>query len=168
VIASYLNKQKPDIPLRNKNDVFFEKLTGILTAAKSGLKILVYGIIPRKNPLPLDPTKVFLKYKTGSTFDKEVIKDWIDRVISPYMVSQGYSKILLIIDQATCHKKLTESYDLIEKRIHVLYIHGRMAGSLQPADVGWFATIKKCSQMLKNFDGASPEKTKKKEKKNPG
>jgi len=46
--------------------------------------------------------------------------------------------------QAKCHKKLTESYDLIEKGIHVLYIPGRMTGFLQPADVGWFATIKKC------------------------
>ncbi len=36
VIASYLNKQKPDIPLRHKKNVFFEKLTGILTASKSG------------------------------------------------------------------------------------------------------------------------------------
>ena len=94
----------------------------------------------------------------------KVIKDWIDRVISPYIVSQGYSKILLIIDQATCHKKLTESYDVIEKGIHVLYIPGRMTGFLQPADVGWFATIKKCSQMLNNVDGASPEKTKKRKR----
>ena len=27
--------------------------------------------------------------------------------------------------------------------IHVLYIPGRMTGLLQPADVGWFATVKK-------------------------
>jgi hypothetical protein len=128
------------------------------TASKSGFKLPIYGIIPSKNPLNLDPTKVILKYKTGSTFDKEVIKDWIDRVISPYMLSYGNSKILLIIDQATCHKKLTESYDVIEKGIHVLYIPGRMTGFLQPSDVGWFATIKKCSQMLNNVDGASPEK----------
>jgi len=151
VIASYLNKQKPDIPLRHKSYVFFEKLTGILTAAKIGFKLPIYRIIPRKNPLPLDPTKVILKYKTGSTFDKEVIKDWIDRVISPYMVSQGYSKILVIIDQATCHKKLTKSYDLIERGIHNLYLPGRMTGFLQPTDVGWFATIKNalsCSIML--------------------
>jgi len=94
VIASYLNKQKPDIPLCNKNYVFFEKLTGILTAAKSGFKLPIYVIIPRKNPLPLDPTKVILKYKTGSTFDKEVIKDWIDRVISPYMVSLKSEKMI--------------------------------------------------------------------------
>ena len=113
------------------------------TSAKNGIKLPIYGIIPRKNPLPLDPTKVILKYKTGSTFDKEVIKDWIDSVISPYMVSQGYSKILLIIDKASCHKKLAESYDFIAKGIHVLYIPGRMAGLLQPAEVGWFATIKK-------------------------
>ncbi len=59
------------------------------------------------------------------------------------MVSQGYSQILLIIDQATCHKNLAESYDLIAKGIHVLYIPGRMTGLLQPADVGWFATVKK-------------------------
>ncbi len=84
MIASYLNKQKPDIPLRHKKNVFFEKLTGILTAARSGFKLPIYGIIPRKNPLPLDPAKVILKYKIGSTL---VIKDWIDRVISPYMVS---------------------------------------------------------------------------------
>ncbi len=78
----------------------------------------------------------------------EVIKDWIDHVISPYMVSQGYSRILLIIGQATCHKRLTESYDLIEKGIHVLYIPGRMTGFLQPSDVGRFATIKKYSEMI--------------------
>ena len=42
--------------------------------------------------------------KCVETYDKEVIKDWTDRVISPYMVSQGYSKILLIVDQATYHK----------------------------------------------------------------
>ncbi len=80
------------------------------------------------------------------------------------MVSQGYSKIVLIVDQATCQKKLTESHGLIEKGIHVLCIPGRMTGFLQPADVGWFATIKKCSQMLNNVDGASPEKTKKKKR----
>ena len=84
MIASYLNKQKPDIPLRHKKNVFFEKFAGILTAAKSGFKLPIYGIIPRKSPLPLDPAKVILKYKIGSTL---VIKDWIDRVISPYMVS---------------------------------------------------------------------------------
>jgi len=122
------------------------RLSTAWTSAKNGFKLPIYGIIPRKNPLPLDPTKVIIKYKTGSTFDKEVIKDWIDRVISPYMVSQGYSQILLIIDQATCHKNLAESYDLIAKGIHVLYIPGRMTGLLQPADVGWFATVKKILQ----------------------
>ena len=64
------------------------------TAAKSGFKLPIYEITPRKNPLPLDPTKVILKYKTGSTFDEDVIKDWVDRVISSYMLSQGYYKIL--------------------------------------------------------------------------
>ncbi len=47
-----------------------------------------------------------------------------------------------------------------------------MTGFLQPADVGWFATIKnatratikKCSQMLNNVDGASPEKNKKRKR----
>ena len=74
------------------------RLSTAWTAAKSGFKLPIYGIIPRNNPLPLDPTKFILKYKAGCTFEKYVIKYWVDRVISPYILSQGYSKILLLVD----------------------------------------------------------------------
>ena len=76
------------------------------TAASNGVKLPIFGIIPRVNTI-LDLNSIdnmVFDYKTKSTFDDLMILEYIKRVIIPYKNAKSYNRILLVLDMATCHK----------------------------------------------------------------
>ena len=64
--------------------------------------------------VPPDNVKLF--YKTGATFDQNVICDYLTQIIQPYAIDNSLEPILFI-DSAKCH--LTKQVDLKFKDIHV-------------------------------------------------
>ena len=82
------------------------RLSSAFTAAANGHKLPIYTIIPRINNIPeLDLIQNMLfNYKTQSTFDDSSILNYLETIILPYMTSRSLERILLVIDQATCHK----------------------------------------------------------------
>lgn len=83
-----------------------------------------------------------MKYKTGATFNEDVIVEYIDRVLCPYAQLKGFKKLYFIFDSAKCHltNKVKEHLEL--KNIEAIYVPPRLTNLLQPADVAWFGAIK--------------------------
>lgn len=119
------------------------RLSAMFTATASGKKLPIYIIVPRMTDLPdyVPPDNVKLFYKTGATFDQDVICDYLTRVVQPYATENSLEPILFI-DSARCH--LTKQVDAKFREIHTgkYIIPPRLTNLLQPADIAWFKTIK--------------------------
>lgn len=95
--------------------------------------------MPRSTELVnfIPPHNVKVIYKTGATFNEDVICDYLDLMFAdkPHDV--------LIWDSARCH--LTPK--VVEKarnlKLNVICIPPRLTNLLQPADVCWFSEVKK-------------------------
>ena len=77
------------------------------------------------------------------TFDSQLLtNDYLDKVILPYMKRHGLSKLLLIIDSATCH--LTQEFKKRcgELNIFLKLVKPRMTPICSPADQSWFGWLK--------------------------
>ncbi len=117
------------------------------SATADGRKLPILIILPRKNPLkpPFKcPDNVVIMYKPKSkTFDTEVMKGaFLNQVIRPYMLHHNMTKIMLHLDNSPVHKRrdLLQAYK--SSNIRVSFFPPRMTSLLQPADVGWFRSIK--------------------------
>lgn len=96
------------------------------------------------------------------TFKKtsNLVEDYIERCLKPYFLTNKLKKGLIILDQAKCH--LTKEFQtaLSDLNCEFLYIPPRLTGLfkfknlsktnsiflnlgiMQPADVGWFKSLK--------------------------
>ena len=116
------------------------------TAAADGYKLPILIIIPRKFPLKHFecPKNVVIVYKQKSkTFDSAIMNNhFVPKVILPYMYRRGLDKINLHLDNSPVHKRS----DLLNKfsyhNIEPSFFPARMTSLLQPADVGWFRSLK--------------------------
>lgn len=121
------------------------RISSAFTAASNGSKLPIFSLIPRAKPIPeLDLIgNIAFQYRSPSTFNNEVILEYLQRVVVTYMTAKSYDRVLLILDQATCH--MADSIKLFcqKNNIFLHYIPGRMTNLLQPADLMWFAPIKK-------------------------
>ena len=116
------------------------RLSAAFTASADGRKSKIYIIIPRETPFPdyMPPDNVIVTYKTGGTFNESIICDYLEQVMS-----EKSSESTLIIDSARCHltSKVCEKFNAL--KLQKVFVMPRMTNLLQPADVGWFAVIKK-------------------------
>ena len=77
------------------------------------------------------------------TFIQDTIKDnFIQRILGPEVLSQNHKKSVLYLDNATCHTTVGVKSKLEEFNIQLQMVPARMTGLVQPADVGWFKSIK--------------------------
>lgn len=121
------------------------RLSAAFTAVANGTKLPIYTIIPRKKPLQFDAPlpMVQVEYQTNSIFNEDVIIGYIKRIVIPYKLQMNLDLLLLIIDSATSHTTPRVESFLHDNKIKLLLIPPRMTNLLQPADVGWFSSIKK-------------------------
>ena len=72
-----------------------------------------------------------------------MIIQYLERIIISYKIRKGFNKLFLIIDSVPCHltQKVKDFCD--DNNIFLSIIPPRMTNLLQPADVFWFATLKK-------------------------
>jgi len=120
------------------------RLSVAFTAAADGTKLPLLAIIPRKTPLQgLSDLDIVCEYKSSSTFDDEMILKYIQRIVLPYKLNKGLNKVVLLLDSATCHQTKKVSDFCLENNVFLLFIPPRLTNLLQPADVVWFAPIKK-------------------------
>ena len=126
------------------------RLSAGFSATASGVKLATIIVVPRKKELPdyTPPDDIVLIYKTGGTFNDDVICTYIEKVVQSYMDSANLSKVCLIIDSARCHKTVKVRDKCRELNIKHFLIPPRLTGLLQPADVCWFASLKKTYHKL--------------------
>ena len=86
---------------------------------------------------------LFIFLLLGSINANVLIEHYIKRVVKPYMISKNFESVLLILDNATCHKSAAFRAACAEENIILSFIPPRMTPLLQPADVSWFAVLKK-------------------------
>ena len=81
------------------------RLSSAWAGTASEFKLPIYLIIPRKNAIPdlNDLPNIIIKYRSSSTFDADIIIEWLTKVIIPYKQQREFDRILLVIDLATCH-----------------------------------------------------------------
>jgi len=79
-----------------------------------------------------------------------MILAYFQRIILPYKLRKNFDKLLMVFDEATCHmhKKVIDFCAL--HSIYLLTIPPRMTNLLQPADVSWFASLKRSYRQLWN------------------
>ena len=116
------------------------------------MKLPILVIIPRENPFPnyTPPDNVRVIYKTGATFDSDVICDYIRQDLNNFLSENGFgnNKATLYLDSAPCH--LTDPVKEAFKEIgcNHEFIKKRCTNMHQPWDVCMFAPIKRrlCSK----------------------
>ncbi len=122
------------------------KISMAFTATSDGRKLPILIILPRKNPLKQFqiPNNVVILYKPKSkTFDSQVMRDvYVDKIIKPYMKHHNKSRIILHLDNSPVHKRndLLKAFKF--NNVDVSYFPPCMTSLLQPADVGWFKSLK--------------------------
>jgi hypothetical protein len=120
------------------------RLSVAFTAFSDGTKLPIFTIIPWKTAIAFDcPENVEVAYNTSSTFDSEMILSYLQRIVVPHMMRKNFEKMLLIFDEASCHlnPKVADFCKL--HSIFIITVPGKMMNLLQPADVCWFASIKR-------------------------
>ena len=60
------------------------RISAAFTASADGTKLQIYIVIPRARPFKdyIPPSNVFINYKTGGTFNEDIICDYLDRVMN--------------------------------------------------------------------------------------
>jgi hypothetical protein len=121
------------------------RISVAFTAIADGRKLSLFALIPRTGNIDdLDNLpNVICEYKPNSTFNDVMIIQYLTRVVVPYKLEKSFSKILLLLDHATCHLTERVSDFCEDNGILLLFIPKRLTNLLQPADVCWFSTIKK-------------------------
>ena len=84
-----------------------------------------------------------VNFKTGATFNDDMIVQCIDKILKPYMLSREITKLYLIYDSAKCHLTSKVINHVKSNNIHLIVIPPRLTNLLQLADVMFFSVIKK-------------------------
>jgi len=131
------------------------KISLAFTASAAGTKLPILVVIPRKNPLKklclseqccnclqFNTINNKISYKS-QTFDTEVIQNnFIRQILLLHMGRHKKQRILLHLDNSPVHKRKDIMEIFRANSIEVSYLPARMTSLLQPADVGWFRSLK--------------------------
>ena len=107
------------------------RLSCLMTATASGIKLPIVCVVPRKKPIPNmpNPKNMFIIYGTGGNFNSNILcEHYVKYVLAPYMLEKHFSRILIIFDRATCHTQKTFLNCLEARRISYVLIPPRMTG----------------------------------------
>jgi len=75
------------------------RLSVAFSAVADGTKLPLMAIIPRKKRIDsLSELDVVCEYKTGSTFDEEMIVAYLERVVVPYRLNKGFKQVGQIVN----------------------------------------------------------------------
>lgn len=115
------------------------RMSAAFTAAADGTKLPILILVPRATDLPdfEPPSNVIVIYKTGATFNEDVICEYLEKVLG------NRTDNLLVWDSARCHLTSQVKQKAKDVKLSTLVIPPRMTNLLQPADVCWFSSIKK-------------------------
>jgi len=83
------------------------RMSVLVTATASGLKLPLICLIKRKDPIPglKVPNNCIVVYCEQDTFTAD-IENLIKRVINTYKTTHNLPKALLILDSASCHTSI--------------------------------------------------------------
>ena len=111
------------------------------------MKLPILILVPRANPFPdyTPPDNVRVLYKTGATFDSNVICDYIRQEVHNFLSENaiGNNKATLYLDSAPCHLTAPVKDTFKEIGCNFEFIKKRCTNMHQPFDVCMFAPIKR-------------------------
>ncbi|RNA01128.1 pogo transposable element with KRAB domain-like, partial [Brachionus plicatilis] len=115
------------------------RISAAFTASACGLKLPILLILPRCKELEnyIPPDNIRIIYKTTATFTEETISDYLETIMCNRRGS------ILYLDSARCHLTTSVKDKFSQLSLKRFIIPPRMTNILQPADVCWFANIKK-------------------------
>jgi hypothetical protein len=66
------------------------RISAAFSATASGLKLPILVLVPRKTKLPNfeAPSNVCIIYKTSATFDQNIVCEYFETIIKPFMVAK--------------------------------------------------------------------------------
>lgn len=118
-----------------------------ICASALGTKLPLVVIVPRKRPLKdfNPPQNVVIIYKPNGTFDSETIKTgFLQRVFLPHVMQKAQKNPILYLDSAPCHVSSSTTEFMDDLNFEYSFIPPRLTSLLQPADVCWLKSFKKC------------------------
>ena len=122
------------------------KLSCAFTAAADGTKLPLLILLPRKKPLNnfQCPDNVIIHYQKGTnSFTAAVMNDvYLTRIFSPHIRRRDHKHAQLFLDQAPYHKARSVVDKFKNEDINIHFIPACLTDLLQPADVGWFHTVR--------------------------
>ena len=82
-------------------------------------------------------------YGTSGNFNFDVIKDhFLNRVLKPFKQGQGFHRVELLWDHATCHTTKEVKDAMALENVRLTYVPRRLTNLLQPADIAWMRVLK--------------------------
>ncbi len=121
-------------------------MSAAFCASADGHKLPVLIIVPRKTDIPsfTPPENVIVHYKSSTTFDEQVLtNEFFGRIFEPHTKRYDIEPSYLFLDSAPCHKTKLVNDTAKDAKIRLKTIPHRMTSILQPADVCWFASVRK-------------------------
>ncbi|CAF0945799.1 unnamed protein product [Brachionus calyciflorus] len=121
------------------------RISAAFTASSAGEKLPIFILVPRKTDLPnyTPPENVVIVYKESATFDENTVCSYLRKILGTHKELTDLRNIHLVIDSARCHLTSKVNKEFVDLGIEPLFVPPRMTNLLQPADVCWFAVIKK-------------------------
>lgn len=101
-------------------------------------------LVPRATELEnfVPPSNVKVIYKPAATFNEEVIESYLD------IMFRDKPHDVLIWDSARCHLTAPVIQKSKDLKLSIIQVPPRLTNLIQPADVCWFADIKKVIILL--------------------
>jgi hypothetical protein len=119
----------------------------LITFEFQGMKLPILILVPRANPFPeyTPPDIVRVLYKTGATFDSNVICDYLRHEVHNYLSENelGNNKATLYLDSAPCHLTAPVKDTFKEIGCNFEFIRKHCTNMHQPFDVCIFGPIKR-------------------------
>ncbi|CAF0878753.1 unnamed protein product [Brachionus calyciflorus] len=120
------------------------RISVALCASALGTKLPLVIVIARKKPLKdfTPPSNTVIVYKPSGTFKNQ--KRFYTASCLPNLMQKAQKRPILYLDNAPGHVSSETTDQMDDLRIEYSFIPPRFTSLLQPADVCWLKTFKKC------------------------
>ena len=119
-----------------------QSCTGVVTVTKSGKLLKPMVILPQLKSNPFTLENCYVTHSHSGKMNDELMIEWFDNIIVPYLNENGFENCLIILDQYGSHKtEFVKDYIKDLSTLHLL--PSSTTGFLQPLDVNFFGVLKR-------------------------
>lgn len=143
VVVSRGSKEVNAVDVVNAKQGF----TGVVTVSKDGTLLKPMAIFPHLKKQPFTRIECHVSVSESGKMNQELMKEWYDNVILPYMRKNNLERCLLICDNYGSHK--TEDVIRYMNKLDILFLPSNTTPFLQPLDANFFSLLKR--QLVKDW-----------------